>query len=164
VTVQSALGSLCIVKTVEADCALSEIMLVGLAKSLPERLLRVGLVRAHAANRVVTTSSIAGDHAEIVGESGDTSLGILSIGEEEVVAMRQSAGGNDGLELLPRSTSDLRKHAANLGDLLVGAIGVAEVEVGCPVGRLVLDDGARGALAVDKVLVGGLLIEACASQ
>jgi hypothetical protein len=78
--------------------------------------------------------------------------------------MQQSAGGTNGLGLLPWSMSDLRKHAADLSDLLVGAIGMTEVEVGSPVSRLVLDDGTRGALAVNEVLVGGLLIEACAYQ
>ena len=54
-----------------------------------------------------------------------------------------------------------RKHAANLLDLLVGAVCVLKVDDGCPVGRLVLGHGARGAVAIDQVLVGRRIAEAC---
>lgn len=57
-------------------------------------------------------------------------------------------------EGLVGQTNNLRKHASHLLDGLVGAIGVFEVDVRRPVGRFVFDDTTRGAVGVDKVLVG----------
>ncbi len=54
-----------------------------------------------------------------------------------------------------------RKHAADLLNLLVGAIFVLKVDDGCPVGGLVLGHGARGAVGTRQVLVGRRFAEAC---
>ena len=61
---------------------------------------------------------------------------------------------------LPESL-DLRKHSADLVNLLVLAIGVLEVEVRRPVRGLIFDNSARRAVAIAKVLKGCLLVEAC---
>lgn len=139
VTVQGALGSLAIVEAVESDGTLSKIGLRSLSKTGPDGLLRVDILDVAAGNGVVAARGVAGNHAESRRERLNTAAGVGSIREQEVV----------------------RQQTADLGNELVRAVGVLEVERRSPVRRHVLGDSARSAVSINQVLEGGLLAEAC---
>lgn len=78
VAVESALGVLVVVQTVEAKRALSQCVLVGLAEGFPFRLARVRLARV--ACRVGSPGIVSRQHSEIGRKSGDV------VAVEKVVA------------------------------------------------------------------------------
>ncbi len=155
---QSALVVPCgVVKAVEAESALGKDFLGGLAVTSPLRLRGVGLRDVKSSYRIVAASAVACDHAEVVGKRRDISARVPGVGVQKVVAEQWLAH----VVLKKSEHGDPRKHAADLLNLLVGAICVLEVEDGCPVGGLVLGHGARGAVGTDQVLVGRRFTEAC---
>lgn len=85
VTVQRTLSILSVVKAIEADGALSQIVLVGLAQTGPLRLGRVRLLVGVIADSVVAAVGITSDHAETDRE-GRNSLVATGSRVEEVIA------------------------------------------------------------------------------
>lgn len=140
--VKRALGGLGVVQAVEADCALSQILLFGLAEASPLRLVRVRL--AWVTDSVRSSVIASRDHSESRGKGGN----IISV--EKVVPNRK--GQNWTQDKRRHIVNHLRKHATNLrNNLKLASRGIFKVDAWGPVSRLVLGDTTRCAVSGQEV-------------
>ncbi|KAB8360918.1 hypothetical protein FH972_024650 [Carpinus fangiana] len=112
-----------------------------------------GRLGCGAVVQAVETNSLLAESRLSDLKASPVRLGRLRLGASEVAAVVVT---RNHLETLGKGLDVVavkkvvRKHTTGLADLLEIAVGVAEVEVGGPVGRLVLTNLARGAVGVGQ--------------
>jgi hypothetical protein len=151
VAVERGLGLLGVVQAVEAECTLSQIRLVGLAKGLPVGLGRVRLRRV--AEGVVAAVCVSGNHAETVREGLDV---LVVVGRVTLKVVPSSDCQHVDWEQC-LAVNYLREHTTLLGEQLVRAVGVGKVHRGSPVGGHILSNGTRSTVSRSEDVRGSRL-------